>query len=221
MRGAMKVKAVLCVALFSVAAAAQQWSYSGTSMCYDNGQFGKTCYGSGTIRQAINSRDQFQQQVQTGQAIGSLAGTLARAWAAKHAQAVQERRDLREALYAYQRQIELLLDDIHSNNVVTVGAYQRLLKYDAENKTDYEDAIKHFWDDNVTHDHIRSEHSKNMATILNAKNKDFLRSNLATEQRMYDILSREAANDYAFSQFIIGYAGWTEYRWAEAHKNDY
>ncbi len=57
-----------------------------------------------------------------------------------------------------------------------------------------------------------------MAVIIKAKNKDFLRQSLATQQRNYDILYRAAANDYAFSMFMQGYAGWLEHKWVEAHK---
>jgi hypothetical protein len=167
---------------------AQNWSYHGSSICYEAGAGATQCYESGVIQQYLNSRDGTNAQFEAGRAVGESAGNLIGAvlsrWSEHRKKLEAERTDLRAQLRAYQAASAELLDELIRQQDDLTASWPKYAKYSGSDPNKAEERIRLFtkWSSDFARQKRDSE--KNTAIIAAAKDTKFLR------ERMSEFTSR-------------------------------
>ena len=202
---------VMCVLLYSPLAIGQTWSYQGSSMCFDSGTFSQ-CFSSGDIQQNTTSRTQFENQFAAGQAIGQGIGALLNQWAEHRRQVDLERKDIRGQISAYYDAAFELMNDIVGQDNRQIGAYTRLAALNPAKSDQAKAAVAEVtgFRDQVAS--VKAAAEKNVPVILGAKNVPYLRQNVETARKMYEMSFKAAQNGFVFTQFMEGLVGYYEYQ---------
>jgi uncharacterized protein len=210
----------IAVSLWAVAllatsdhAVAQNWSYRGSSICYDFGAGSTQCYASGTIQEAVSNRDEFNAQFQAGWAagegIGNLVNGLLGVWAQHRARIQAERSDLRTQLQTYQTAISDLLEELVRQQQTLVAIWPRWVKY-TQQERDAESQIEQFARWASQFERTKTESEKNTSVIAGAKDLKFLRQSVEVQKRFHDTLYKQASQGYVFTEIASAVVGYYE-----------
>jgi len=195
----------LLFALLSPFAAAQTWTYQGSSSCFHYGS-NVQCFENGTIQRYATSQEQFDAAFKTEQEDGQGIGMLVHAWMAHRRHLELERKDIRAQITEYTRGTCDLGDELSVYNKAVISALDRLARLDPPRSSIY---LQQKASLEITESHteqIRPNQEKWLPGIVAAKDIKFLQSSLDRTRKFYDFEIESSKKQFVFSEFFSAYA---------------
>jgi hypothetical protein len=204
MRHFLLSSTLLFVSLSSIAAA-QTWTYQGTSSCFHYGS-NVQCFENGTIKQYATSQDQLDAAFKSGQETGQGVGMLIRAWMAHRRHLELERKDVREQITEYHRATYDVNDEISGYDNAELSALNQLIRLDPFNSASYEQSKASTEKVLLNSANLKPTLEKGLPIILAAKDMKFLKGCLERSQAFYNQLLEISKKQYVFTEFLTAYA---------------
>lgn len=190
----------------------QYWSYQSDGSCdYHEGP-NVQHLGASTLQNYVSNRAQLGESYQAGEVIGSAVGALVRAWVVHHQRVVHERNDIRQQISGYYNAAFDLIDEVMREQDIIALDFTLLAGLDPARRSIYERGAGNAAEFKVRLATQRPAGKKMLAEILATKKVKDLRSDLPLAQKTYQAAQNGAEQEYVYSRFVGGLAGYFEYQ---------